>query len=173
MKKCIYLLLIMVPFISFQSCEEKYEPGGTLVQKMAGDWYCELQFEDDGEWINLLSLYGYDYFLMTTYNTAANNNEMFIDDGEELWPFKGKVTCDVSKLTFNTGGEQTDNYYDEDVPFEVMNGKVLPGAARSITGYATDSIYMEIEFADDPGEIYRIVGHRRTGFPEDDEFHLW
>ena len=171
MKK--YILFIAVFVFALQSCEKEFDPGGTLVEKMAGDWYCELQFEDDGEWINLLSLYGYDYFKMTTYNTAANNNEMFIDDGDELWPFKGKVTCDVANMTFNTGGKQVENLYDEDIPFEVMNGKVLLGAAHSVAGHVTDSIYLEIEFDDDPGEIYRIVGHRRTGFTDDDDFEHW
>jgi len=172
MKKYI-LLFITISVFAFQSCEKEFDPGGTLVEKMAGDWYCELQFEDGGEWVNLLSLYGFDYFLMTTYNTAANNNELFLDDGDALWPFKGKVICDVANLTFNTGGKQTTNLYDEDIPFEVKNGKVLLGEGLSVAGHVTDSIYMEVEFADDPGEIYRIVGHRRTGFTDDDEFELW
>lgn len=172
MKKYI-LIFIAIFALTVQSCEKEFDPGGTVVEKLAGDWYCEFQYEDGGEWHNLLALYGYDYFLMTSYNTAANNNEMFIDDAESLWPFKGKVICDVNSLTFNTNGKQVENLYDETIPFEIKNGKVLQGGAHSVGGHVTDSIYMEAEFADDPGTIYRIVGHRRTGFTEDEDFNLW
>ena len=166
------LLVGMVAGLLMTSCT-KDEIGGTVLQQMAGEWFCELQFQDDGEWVNLLSLYGADYFFMLTYNTAANNNELFIDDEEELWPFKGKVKCDIDNLTFSTGGTQTENLYDKDASFEVKNGKILLGGARSVAGHVTDGIYMEIEFADDPGEIYRIIGHRRTGFDADYHFDLW
>jgi len=170
MKKILFLVAIAGVFLT--SCK-KEEIGGTDVQKMAGEWYCELQYEDDGEWVNLLSHYGADYFVMLTYNTAANNNEMFIDDLHDFWPFKGKVICDISQLTFDTGGVEVENDYDEDASFEVKNGKILLGGAKSVAGHVTDGIYMEIEFADDPGEIYRIVGHRCTGLDEDEAFEHW
>ena len=55
-----------------------------------------------------------------------------------------------------------------DIKVRVTKGQVIPDGGRSKTGVQVDSIYFEVEFADDPGIIYEISGHGRTGFGDDD-----
>ena len=47
-------------------------------------------------------------------------------------------------------------------------GKVITGGGMSKSGVVVDSIYLKVEFSDDPGVIYEIKGHQRTGFFEDE-----
>ena len=50
----------------------------------------------------------------------------------------------------------------------VADGKVLPLGGKSKSGVVVDSIFMHVEFSDDPGTIYTISGHQRSGFLEDE-----
>jgi hypothetical protein len=52
---------------------------------------------------------------------------------------------------------------------KIIEGKILPKQGKSKAGNSVDSIYLKVEFTtDDPGEIYEIRGHQRTGFFEDE-----
>jgi hypothetical protein len=47
---------------------------------------------------------------------------------------------------------------------DILNGdKVTIKNAKVIN---TDSIYFEAEFKSDPGNTYKLFGHRRTGYDE-------
>ena len=97
MKKYLILFLTVLAF-SFTSCDEDTEPGGTAVEKMAGDWWVTYQqsvdeynylfngtgaMPDEANIENWNWDYVYDdaHSQIYTYNTAANvATEMFITD---------------------------------------------------------------------------------------------
>lgn len=109
-----------------------------------------------------------DFGHIATYNTSANtSNQLWIDDQAEIWDFKVKVTADPNNLTFsaNQAVSAIDGY---NIKINVTDGKIIENGGHSKTGVLTDSIYMKIEFEDDPGTIYSIRGHARTRFAEDD-----
>lgn len=141
------------------SCQKEEEIGGTSTQDIAGDWF--VQYSDDGG-----KTFHSDYFHFATYNTASNNpQEMWLDDLGTFWEMKGKVNLNLNAMTFN--GTNVKEVYN-DITFNV-DGKVLKGAAKGPgSGTKTDSIYMKVEFSDDPGTEYILSGYKRTGFLEDE-----
>lgn len=154
--------------LSLVSCDKggDPDPGATKVVDMAGDWYVKLMI--DGE-----DVYHIGYYLLSTYNTAANDGqEMWVDD-HELWPTKVKVPVNVESMTFE--GSTLNNLYSYELQGEtispdvtITDGKVLMDAATTSGGNTADSIHMNIEFSDDPGTVYTIAGYRRTGLLEDE-----
>lgn len=165
MKKYIYLLFVIAFAISFQSCE-KYVPGGTAVQDMAGDWWVTYEAESSpGVWEDVNG----GHFTLTTYNTAANKStEMWVNDNGKFWNFKSVVKVDYAAKTFLT----TDSVSTNGTPGEkalFTNGKILKNAAKNPTGLVADSIVFFVEFNDDSDSIvYKVAGFRKTGFSEDD-----
>jgi len=166
MKKYIYLFVIVFA-ISFQSCE-KYEPGGTAVQDLAGDWWVTYEYESSpGVWEDA----GVGHVTLTTYNTAANKStEMWVNDNGEFWNFKSVVKVDYAVKTFMTTDSVSTNSTsspDEKVLF--TNGKILKGAATTPSGTPADSIVFYVAFNDDSTPtVYKVAGFRKTGFSEDD-----
>jgi hypothetical protein len=47
---------------------------------------------------------------------------------------------------------------------KMIEGKILKGVAHSLSGNVVDSIYLKLEFSDDPGNVYEMKGHYDTGF---------
>ena len=163
MKRTILLLIASAAL--FSSCKkELQDPGGTATKKLAGEWWVQL-FNPDGSLAYPADYYGH----ILTYNTAANTNEIWVDDNGEIWDFKVKAQADPNNLSFSAT-DATSVVPCYGIKVNITDGKVLPLAAKSKTGNATDSIYMKIEFEDDPGSIYTLRGHLRTGFLED-EYH--
>lgn len=146
-----------------------YDPGQTNVKEVSGEWY--VKFLVDG-----VDVYGIGYTILDTYNTADNSNDvMWINDNLNTWVYKVKVPVNVEAQTFSgtdlessvdTDGDSTTPNYE--VSVDISNGKVLDDAATTAAGNVTDSIYFEAVFSDDPGTIYQIAGHKRTGFVEDE-----
>lgn len=153
----------------FYSCDEggELDPGATEVVDMAGDWYVQTQDESGAVLL--------DYTLISTYNTSANESEMWVDDHSNIWIFKCKTPVNTSSLTFSgmdlessiddDGDPATPNY---EITVNISEGKILKDAATTAAGNVTDSIYFKAEFSDDPGTIYQIAGYKRTGFLEDE-----
>jgi len=176
----------MGSFVSFQSCEKKYEPGGTAVQDMAGDWWVTNQqsvdeyyyiFQGEGQMPDEANIenWEWDYIYddshtnIYTYNTAANlPTEMFVEDGGSFWDYKVKVKVDYNAKTFEV--PTTANLAYDGCDVTIIKGKVLKGAATSPSGTPVDSIVFYVKFSDDNyGFTYtKVSGFRRTGFPEDD-----
>jgi len=155
--KNISLLFLIVLF----SCDLGKDPGigGTKVQAMAGEW-----------WINVLidgTDLGIGYNLIRTSNTASDNGVDLLLDDDELWPAKIITQVDIKTLTF-TPVTNLDNFYSNTIKVSVIEGKVLKGAATTPGLNKTDSIYIKLEFSDDPGTQYEYAGYRRTGFQEDE-----
>ena len=156
------ILIGGLALIAVSSCKKNLpDVGGTAAQKMANEWWVQL-------YQNNVAQYPATYRgHIATYNTAGNGNELWIDDQAEIWDFKVKATADFNNLTFSANNvESVVPGYN--IKVKITDGKVLPGAGISKTGNVTDSIYMKIEFEDDPGTVYEIRGHARTRFAEDD-----
>lgn len=164
MKK--YLILLLTIFsVSFVACDDDTEPGGTNVEKMAGDWWVTVNVISNGQ---DLGDAGVGHIQMYTYNTAANTGkDMWIDDDKNFWDYKIKVNVDYAARTFSTTDFVSNLKYDCKV--KVTDGKILEGAATTPSGMPADSIVYNVQFDDDPdGLIYKVSGFRRTGFTADD-----
>jgi len=162
-KRNIYTLLSVTAFglvLLMGSCKKAYNPGGTKVQSLAGEWW--VKFPDDDP-----DFGGAGYFPFFTYNTSANTDSLWVDDQESFWEIKGKAGANPSALTFS-GKDIQNVYYDSQ--FTITNGKVLTNAAHaSGTGDKTDSISFDIVFSDEDGDIvHHCTGYKRTGFAQDD-----
>ena len=168
MKKFLYSAMLLSVCI-FASCDDnnllgpKDDIGGTATVNLAGEWYVHANIVKNG--VTLEDPYGYGYLEFLTYNTAANNaTEMYINDQENFWNFKGVVNCDTKALTFSGTDVQNEAY---DCTFNVIDGKVLLGAATSPYGHKVDSICFDVTFSDDDNaSTYRFEGYRRTGFDQ-------
>ena len=182
MKKLLYLCVAVLS-LAFASCT-KDEVGGTATQALAGEWYVTVDAVDaNGNTIEGgKDFFGLGKFLLNTYNTAANESDkMWIDDNNNFWGFKVRMTSDINNLTFTTGGEVTnDNASARDdgssyyCNVNVENGKVLPGAGLTPHGTAADSIVFYVSFDDDAYSArygyskYKVSGIRYTGLTLDD-----
>ncbi len=159
-KQFLYTLTIAAAGL-FSSCD-----------KVSGDEPLEMTKPGKlaGEWFVTVKLNGNDvndgYSKIMTYNTAGNNDSLWVDDLKHIWPFKSKVAVNAGTLTFSAA--TADNSYESAAKVTIENGKVLAGAGKSTTGAKVDSIYFEASFSDDPGNKYIISGHQRSGFPDDE-----
>lgn len=161
-KKFIFIAIVLFTIVS---CEKAFDPGKTKAKDVSNEWWADL-------YQNGAAIYGSPSKVMT-YNTAADNDSIWVDDLGNLWNFKVKAKFDAKALTFQATNS-TDAYYDSIHPtaapatVTITDGKVMLKAAKSATGVVTDSIYFKVEFSDDPGTIYEIKGTARTGWAEDD-----
>jgi hypothetical protein len=167
-KNLKYLLgtLLLMVFVTFTSCDEVEDAdiGGTSVEQMSGDWWV-IALEDDGE----SPAYNGDYVQFTTYNTAANDGGLWLDDHGNWMEIKSKVSANVSSLTF-AGEPNSPELYTEGT-VTVSNGLITKASYETASKTMVDEIYFEAEFDWDPGYTYKFKGHKRTGFPEDENPH--
>ena len=61
-----------------------------------------------------------------------------------------------------------DNTYLSGESVKVVEGRVIPDGGHSRSGVLVDSLYIKLEFSDNPGVSYELKGHARTGFFEDE-----
>lgn len=169
MKLKINFLLILAVAALISSCEAEgyadYDPGQTNTQELSGEWWVSA-YDLEG---NRLS----GYQLLSTYNTAANNNMIWVDDHENLLPLKVKATASVEDLAFYA--ESADNLYVEGADSTefgtatITDGEIInDGARASGSNNVVDSLAFKVELSHDPDSPYIIAGYRRTGFEEDE-----
>lgn len=165
-KNVFYYVLLSLSLGLMISCDasEDYKAGKTSTGEFAGDWYIGAVDETNAV--------QFEHELHYTYNTAANDNTMWIDDHGNGYEIKCKVTIN-SDGTFSALA--SDNYEDLDangVPqstVTITNGKIEKGAASSKAGHAVDKISFKANFSyDAPTTIISYEGHKRTGFLEDE-----
>ncbi len=148
----------VILFTAF-SCDEGGDPnpGGTNTQQFAGDWFIDLTDSDGNAVVG--------HALHSTYNTSANNNTMWIDDHENGYVIKCKITIN-SNGTFSA--TDSENILDSGT-VTITEGKIEKGAALSKAGHRVDKISFRAHFSYD-AEGYDILysGHKRTGFLEDE-----
>lgn len=153
------VLVALLVLTSFVACDEVGDtnPGGTSAEALAGDWFVSTT--------NPAGTVIIDHALFTTYNTAANDNTLWLDDHNTagLKRFKVKVT-----FTGNTfSATAAANTYNAKT-VTITDGKVEKNAATSQGGNTVDKISFKAEFSNEPGVIYTYEGHKRTGFLEDE-----
>lgn len=155
----IKILFGILIFTSFSSCDEGGEPnaGGTTTAAFAGDWYIEI---NDADGSNIVP-----FSLHSTYNTSANDNTMWIDDHENGWYIKCKITVN-SDGTFTAVAQP--NLLDPGSTVTITEGKIEKGEGLSQAGHVVDKISFKAEFSYDPGYVLTYEGHKRTGFLEDE-----
>lgn len=169
----IIILVIVLLSMTFSACnKEEYKAPVSNVVEMSGRWWIQLWYDADGDGIlnqdedALLADYpdmGYDF---TTSNDALNSKDSVWIVDPNGWPFQSKVAVDIASKTFKAG---TFNNIDADgESVTVGEGKVLKLGGLSLSGKKVDSIYLKLEFSDDPGETYFYSGIKYTGHSEDD-----
>lgn len=156
-----YVMHLIIIALGLVSCDLGGEPAieGVRLQAMCGEWW--IQVYSEGENV------GGGYHLITTANTARNNDTDLILDDHELYPAKVVTNVNLPGLSFNSTRDLS-NAYDLGIGVSVVEGRILRGAATTPGGNTTDSIYVKLEFSDDPGVEYEYAGYRRTGFLEDE-----
>lgn len=159
----IKILLGILIFATVSSCDEAGDPnpGGTTTQDFAGDWFISLKDSNGAD------VGGGDFSLHHTYNTAANDNTMWIDDEKHGYWIKCKMTVNLADGTFSA--TNADNANDPGTKVTITNGKIEKGAGLSKAGHKVDKITFTAHFSYDPAG-YNIIhtGHKRTGFLEDE-----
>ena len=156
MHKKIWLFIIVITAVA--SCSKKPAVEYTPTYKMAGEWFT--RYYQGGSAITT-------FHKILTYNTSDPGiNQVWVDD-PNVWTFKSKFDVDYNTLSFKSMESANDILHTGNT-VKVYEGKVLPNAGVSKSGNKVDSIYLKVEFSDDPGTIYEIRGHQRTGFFEDE-----
>jgi hypothetical protein len=156
----IISILSIVAVVCFSSCKKDLpDIGGTAAQKMANEWWVTLDQPGSPD------VFGIGHFKILTYNTAANNDSIWVDDYKNGWQVKFKAAANFNDLTFSAK-DAPNQYYP--ITINLTEGKVLLNAGHSKSGNIVDSIHMKVEFSDDPGTIYEMNGTARTRFIEDE-----
>jgi len=155
----IKVLFGILVFAAFSSCDEAGDPnpGGTTTKDFSGDWYITIT--------NAAGAVQVDHALHSTYNTSANDNTMWIDDAKHGWWIKCKMTVNLADGTFTATAQP--NIIDSGT-VTITEGKIEKGAGLSKAGHVVDKISFKAVFSYDPNTILTFVGHKRTGFLEDE-----
>jgi hypothetical protein len=129
---------------------------------MSGEWFT--RYYDNGTPVT-------NFQKILSANTSdPMSNQVWIDDHSNSttkFRFKSKLSVDYSNLTF-TPMPAAVNELTSGRTVKVYEGKVVPKGGQSKSGVAVDSIFLKLEFSNDPGKVYEIRGHQRTGFFEDE-----
>lgn len=160
-KNIIKILFGFILFSLVSSCYKKKDIENTGTVNMSGEWWAEYYLDEDpAEPVS-------PFTAMLTYNTSDNtSSQMWIE--EHFWSFKSKANIDYSSLSF-TETASTENLDDAGTFVKILEGKVLKNAGHTQTGNIVDSIFLRVEFLDDdPGVVYQIRGHMKSGFIEDE-----
>lgn len=163
--KRIFILLSVCMSLVLVGCDSDVEPGGTKVEKLSNEWWGQIYVPDGSGGLTDVGV-GYQHYM--TYSTASNlADSIFVDDFNGLLQLKAKVACNTGAMSFSSNGTAVrERYTDETVT--ISNGKIITNGAHSTSGVQVDSIYFEAEFSWEPGQVYIIAGHGRTGFNEDE-----
>ena len=156
MKKLILIAIVII--IVAAGCVKTNDPGGTTAKALVNEWWVTVTVNGND--------FAGGHVSLTTYNSAPDQDSIWVDDLGHIWNFKVKAKADYKALTFSTTDAQNE-YYDSKVT--LTGGKILPNAGHSKTGIITDSLYIEAKFNDDPDNLtYVISGTARTFRAEDD-----
>jgi len=154
-----FVLPVIALVLAIASCSKKPDIENTSTYKMAGEWFT--QYYEGGAVIPI----GHNKIL--TYNTSdPNSNQIWVED-PNVWTFKSKFNINYNDLSFAATND-AQNTDDPSETIKLIEGKIIPGGGLSKSGNVVDSIYLKLEFSTDPGTVYEIRGHGRTGFFEDE-----
>lgn len=185
MKKIFYILSVAALAL-LASCA-KTPIGGTATQKLAGQWYIQVDIVDEkGEVVEDGEDFNGGRSVLLTYNTAENkDNVLYVDDLEHFWAFKVQVPCNLETGTFGAADDKK-TFENEayDCGVTLWGGKIVPGGATTPSGAKADYIEFFVNFDDDDlkaygfpgvsypefygGYSYKVSGWRYTGLANDD-----
>jgi Lipid-binding putative hydrolase len=170
-KNKIICLLSILSISIFTSCDKGGEPeiGGTSTKIYSGDWFIKAT--------NQLGVEVSGYHLYLTYNTADNNNTMWIDDWATRtlpspgvpsgYKLRSKLTMDLNSGTFSAGSQTNLNNSPNTVI--ITNGIIVKNGGLSKGNHVVDKITFTGVFSNNPaGTVITFEGHKRTGFYEDE-----
>jgi Lipid-binding putative hydrolase len=165
MKKII--LIVSLGMLVLISCQKTKEAGTTSAVKVANEWWATLDS------VGIADYYGLGHQRILTYNTSANDNNIWVDDNKKTYGFKIQAAVNYTSLTFTSAPLAANEYFTPGSTafpetVHLTEGKIFPKMAHSRSGNVVDSIHMKLEFSDNPGFIFEINGVERTRFPEDD-----
>ncbi|MCS3796015.1 lipid-binding protein [Niastella sp. OAS944] len=153
MKNILIVILILGAAGMWACSKDLPDAGGTATEALSNEWWAT----DNGAVVRKI----------TTYNTSANEDSMWISTTKAPNAFLVKVKIDPSSLTFSV--QNSKNFTSNLIStVNITNGKVIPKGGKSQTGNITDSIYMEAEFSNAPGVKHIFSGVARTRFEADD-----
>ena len=158
------------------SCE-KEEVGNTATVATAGQWYVTVDAVDESG--NVVyedaDLFGLGRVLLLTANTAANSaTEMIVDDLQNFWGYRVKVTVDPVNMTFATNTTENNNLNGDDINVTITGGKIVKDGGVQNNGSKADYIEFYVNFSDDqyPAAYgyakYHVYGIRYSGLAEND-----
>ena len=158
------------------SCE-KEEVGNTATVATAGQWYVTVDAVDESG--NVVyedaDLFGLGRVLLLTANTAANSaTEMIVDDLQNFWGYRVKVTVDPVNMTFATNTTENNNLNGDDINVTITGGKIVKDGGVQNNGSKADYIEFYVNFSDDqyPAAYgyakYHVYGVRYSGLKEND-----
>jgi hypothetical protein len=176
MKKVLYFAALLFCAVFTTSCE-KEEVGNTATVATAGQWYVTVDAVDENG--NLVysdeDWFGLGQVLLVTANTAANKaTEMIVDDLQNFWGYRVKVTVDPVNMTFATNTSENNNLNGDDINVTITGGKIVIGGGKQKNGSVTDTIEFYVSFSDDsyPAAYgyakYHVYGVRYSGLTEND-----
>ena len=176
MKKVLYFAAMLLTMTLTTSCE-KEEVGNTATVATAGQWYVTVDAVDESgnvvyEDADLFSL---GRVLLLTANTAANSaTEMIVDDLQNFWGYRVKVTVDPVNMTFATNTTENNNLNGDDINVTITGGKIVKDGGVQNNGSKADTIEFYVSFSDDqyPAAYgyakYHVYGVRYSGLAEND-----
>ena len=158
------------------SCE-KEGVGNTATVATAGQWYVTVDAVDESG--NVVyedaDLFGLGRVLLLTANTAANSaTEMIVDDLQNFWGYRVKVTVDPVNMTFATNTTENNNLNGDDINVTITGGKIVKDGGVQNNGSKADYIEFYVNFSDDqyPAAYgyakYHVYGIRYSGLAEND-----
>ena len=176
MKKVLYFAALLLTMTLTTSCE-KEEVGNTAAVATAGQWYVTVDAVDESG--NLVygdeDLFALGQHLLVTASTAANvATEMIVDDLQNFWGYRVKVTVDPVNMTFATNTTENNNLNGGDINVTITGGKIVVGGGKQKNGSVTDTIEFYVNFSDDsyPAAYgyakYHVYGVRYSGLAEND-----
>lgn len=178
MKKVLYFAAMLLTMTLTTSCE-KEEVDNTATVATAGQWYVTIDAVDESGNVVFedADLFELGQHLLLTANTAANKaTEMIVDDLQNFWGYRVKVTVDPVNMTFATNTTENNNLVAgyEDINVSITGGKIVLGGGKQKNGSVTDTIEFYVTFSDDvyPEAYgyakYHVYGVRYSGLAEND-----
>lgn len=156
MKIMKFLALPVVALVLF-ACEPTFKKEYSWAYPIAGDWMITAYDKADGSQQS-------NPFEMRAYNPSFGTDSIWIDDyattgsNGNFWSYKFKVAVNMAAKTFQADST-TNALPGYDIKIVVKNGKII----------GNDSLYMEVNFWDDPadgGTTFILTGHREIGYDE-------
>lgn len=138
-----FSFIILFSLFVFASCQKDTVQVLNWSHPISGEWSLQAEYGDAVD---------AGPYHVNIYNTASGQDSIWIQD-KDFWKYQVKAAVNLKTLTFNTDAAMA---IDSSDVVTIKNGKIIN----------TDSIYFEAEFKSDPGNIYKLSGHRRTGYDE-------